>query len=35
MHFEKLPKNRIGHEGKIDANNTCSFQYEKYRNLYK
>lgn len=28
-------KQRIGHEGKIDANNTCKFHLKKYPELYK
>ena len=33
--FLDLPKEkRIGHEGKIDAENTCKFHYKMYPNLY-
>ena len=34
--MKDLPvKDRFPHEGKMDGENTCSFHYEKYPNLYK
>ena len=34
--MKDLPiEKRFPHEGKIDANNTCEFHYNKYPQLYK